>query len=91
MNECVCLELNERMSSLQEGFVGQVIINIYSIRDGMWGARQQGWLPWSRALVPTVVPSRDLEKKIALTFQRYIIHDAEEQWAGLTKVKTELC
>lgn len=35
------------------------------------------------AVVPALAPLKGQEKKITLTFQSYVILDAQEQWPGL--------
>lgn len=40
---------------------------------------------------PAVAPSQGLEKKMILTFQRYVILDAEDRGQGSLKAKRDLC
>lgn len=42
------------------------------------------------ALPPAVVPLRHLEKKITVTFQRYVVLDAQGNRQGLFKVSRKL-
>ena len=53
----------------------QLIINIYSTQRWCVANKEM----WSHALVLAVVPSRGLKKNISLTFQRYVILDAQRQ------------